>query len=100
MTSQSPQGIALRVAAALNRPHQINIDRRVRAGVAYHVDSRAAVEDVRPLAPVERIVARFADKFVGAAIALEGVTEGRADYVLDRDEQVALGIAAVSESRG
>ncbi len=88
------QRVALGVAAGAGAGQQVDRHRRRRTLIVGVVRAVAAVQDIGPGPAVEPVVAGGAGQRIGAAAAGQPVGEGRAVEILDRDEGVALGVAA------
>ena len=92
------QGIALRIAADADAAIQRDMDCRSRSRIVGRIDAIAAIEQIRARAADQRVVARPAVQLVVARIAGQRVIARRPDQVLDADQHVALGIAAMRDA--
>ena len=88
------EGVAFGIAAAGGVGLQVHRDRDELGGVVDHVAAGAADQMVGPASAPQEVVAGAAVDGVGPYVAGQGVVERRAGHVLDRDERVALGVAA------
>ena len=86
--------VAGRIAAEIAGTAEIDRDRPDRAGIVHGVRAATALQRIAAEAALERVVSLAAIEYIGVAITGDYVRSGRTDDVADRDEHVALGVAA------
>ena len=91
------QHIARGIAHRAGARHQRDRDRRGGIRIVRGIEAVAAIQRVGTAAPAEDVIPRAARQRIVARGTQQGVVVGRSDQVLDADQLVALGRAAVAD---